>query len=96
MAFMYILQCRDGSYYTGSTKKDVHVRVMEHNTRQGCEYTVKRLPAKLVYFEQFGFVRDAYEREQQIKGWSRKKKEALIKGDIKELIRLANCKKEDK
>ena len=49
----------------------------------------KRLPARLVYFEEFQNIKDAFSREKQVQGWTRKKKEALIKGDINKLIDLA-------
>ena len=76
-AYMYILQCRDGSYYVGSTV-DLKRRVEQHKCGEGAEYTKHRLPVELVYYEECQSIETAFERERQIHGWSRKKKEALI------------------
>lgn len=75
--FVYILECSDGSYYTGSTN-NLERRLNEHQNSQGANYTKNRLPVKLVYFEEFERVEDAFHREKQIQGWSRRKKKALI------------------
>ena len=87
--YVYILLCADGSYYTGITN-NMDKRLEEHN--QGyittC-YTFPRRPLVLKYHEHFHDVNEAIRKEKQIKGWTRKKKEALIKGDFDELIRLA-------
>ena len=87
--FMYILQCADDSFYTGSTK-DLDLRLKQHQFGEGAVYTKKRLPVNLVYFEEFQTIKDAFLREKQIQGWSRNKKVALIKGDTKLLSSLAN------
>jgi putative endonuclease len=87
---MYILKCSDGSYYTGSTW-NLEKRLAEHQTGMGAKHTRKRLPVTLIYCEECERVEDAYQREKQIQGWSRKKKEALIKGDTNALHRLAEC-----
>jgi putative endonuclease len=79
VGFMYILKCSDDTYYTGSTK-DIVRRLWEHNNSLGANYTKKRLPVKLVYFEEYSRIDDAFYREKQIQGWSRQKKEALING----------------
>ncbi|WP_119327856.1 GIY-YIG nuclease family protein [Cysteiniphilum halobium] len=89
-AFVYILECSDGSYYTGSTK-NVELRLWEHQNGQGANHTRKRLPVKLVFVEQFDRIDEAYAREKQIQGWSRKKKEALIQGDYNQLHILSIC-----
>jgi len=86
--YMYILHCADGSYYTGSTK-NLEERIFQHQSGEGANHTKKRLPVKLLYFEEFERIDEAYYREKQIQGWSRKKKEALINGDVEELKRLA-------
>lgn len=78
---MYILECSDGSYYTGSTN-NLARRFIEHSTRVGANHTKKRLPVKLVYFEEYSRVEYAFYREKQLQGWSRKKKQALIFGDF--------------
>ena len=88
---MYILKCSDNSYYVGSTK-DIELRVKEHNEGRGAYYTSKRTPVELVYFEEFHRIDDAYYREQQVKGWSRKKKEALINGEFEALKRSSECR----
>ncbi len=90
---MYILVCVDGSYYTGSTK-DLKRRLWQHQNGLGANHTAKRLPVKLVYYEFYARVSDAFYREKQVQGWSRKKKQALIAGDLNELHRLAECQNE--
>ena len=90
---MYILKCSDGSYYTGSTKYLEH-RLAQHQTGEGANHTKYRLPVELVYFEEFPRVDEAFYREKQIQGWSRKKKEALILGLNEELKKLAECMNE--
>ena len=82
--YMYILKCKDNSFYVGSTN-NLRLRIEEHNIGEGCEYTRDRRPLQLVYYEECFNIKDAFIREQQIKGWSRKKKEALMKGDMKSL-----------
>jgi len=77
MAWMYILECADGSYYVGSTK-DLEYRLSEHQEGKGAKYTSRRLPVKLVYCEEYERVSDAYAREKQVQNWSRVKREALI------------------
>jgi putative endonuclease len=85
---MYILKCSDGTYYTGSTK-DLERRLWEHNNSLGANYTKKRLPVKLVYFEEYSRIDEAFYREKQIQGWSRKKKQALVNGENNMLPHLA-------
>jgi putative endonuclease len=86
--FMYILECTDGSYYTGSTK-DLERRLWEHHNMLGANYTKRRLPVKLVYYEEYLRIDEAFYREKQVQGWSRKKKEALINGKQELLPKLA-------
>lgn len=74
---MYILECVDGSYYVGSTN-DLDLRLQQHQSGEGANHTRKRLPVELIYYEEFGRIDEAFYREKQIQGWSRKKKEALI------------------
>jgi len=88
---MYILECADGSYYTGSTK-DLERRLSEHQNSQGANYTKNRLPVKLIYVEEFSRIDDAFYREKQVQGWSHKKKKALIEIDIDKLHKSAECK----
>jgi putative endonuclease len=82
---MYILECADGSYYTGNTW-DLARRLQEHQEGLGANHTAKRLPVKLMYCEFFERVEDAFYREKQIQGWSRRKKQALIEQNIDKLI----------
>jgi putative endonuclease len=85
---MYILECAAGSYYVGSTK-NLDRRISEHQEGLGARYTSRRLPVKLVYGEEYDRVADAYYREKQVQGWSRAKREALIKGEYETLPALA-------
>lgn len=87
--YMYILECSDKTYYTGSTKY-LEKRLEQHQSGEGANYTKKRLPVKLVYYETFTRIDWAFNREKQIQNWSRAKKEALISGDIDKLKRLSN------
>jgi putative endonuclease len=89
--YLYILECSDGSYYTGSTI-DIQKRILEHKVGRGANYTRKRLPIKLVYLEEFQRIDNAFYREKQIQGWSRLKKEALISQKYQELKNLSECK----
>ena len=88
MVWMYILQCSDGSYYVGSTT-DLEKRVREHDEGRGAKYTARRRPVKLVYAAEFASIAESYEREKQVQGWGRKKREALIRGDYDTLPELA-------
>jgi predicted GIY-YIG superfamily endonuclease len=88
-AFVYILRCGDGAYYVGTTDKPVEQRVAEHNLGHGNGWTARRRPVTAVYVQEFSSVRDAQEAEQKLKGWSRAKKEALIRGDFDALPSLA-------
>ena len=89
-AWTYIVVCSDGSYYTGSTT-GLERRVVDHNSGRYRGYTLSRLPVVLVWSQEFSDVRDAIALERQIKGWSRKKKEALIRGDFQLLHELAHA-----
>ncbi len=87
---MYILECADGSYYTGSTT-NLELRLQQHQSGEGANHTKKRLPVKLVYYEEFPRIDEAFYREKQVQGWSRKKKEALIRGETDKLPELAKA-----
>ena len=86
--YMYILKCADGSYYTGSTT-DLQRRLLQHQRGEGANYTKKHLPVELVYYEEYKQIDEAFYREKQVQGWTRKKKEALINGRMEELPQLA-------
>lgn len=86
--YVYILLCSDNSFYTGSTR-DLEGRIWEHQNGQGANYTKKRLPIKLVYCEEYDRIDEAFLREKQIQGWSRKKKLALMQEKFETLPELA-------
>ncbi|GAA4437302.1 hypothetical protein GCM10023091_16290 [Ravibacter arvi] len=77
--WIYILECADKSYYTGSTN-NLKLRLQQHENGAGANYTKKRLPVVLVYYEEYARIDDAFYREKQVQGWNRQKKEALISG----------------
>jgi len=77
--FTYILECSDGSYYTGVTT-DLKARVDRHNSGKGAKYTRARRPVALVYFEPYLDEKAARRRERELKGWRRDKKEQLVRG----------------
>jgi putative endonuclease len=88
-AYLYILRCVDGSYYTGTARSGLEQRVAEHNAGTYGGYTAQRRPVTLVFSQWFERITDAIAAERQVKGWSRAKKEALIRGDFRSLHRLA-------
>ena len=88
--YMYILLCANGSYYTGSTI-DLERRLEQHQNGEGANHTKKYLPVILVYYEEYSRIDQAFYREKQVQGWSRKKKEALIEGKIELLPELAKA-----
>ncbi len=92
--YMYILKCANNTYYTGSTK-DLERRIEEHQTGFGANYTKKHLPVELVYFEKFDRIDFAFIREKQVQNWSRKKKEALIKGEYELLKKFSSSKSDE-
>lgn len=93
MPYMYILECADGTYYTGSTK-DLEKRLWEHQNLQGANYTKKKHPVELIYYEEYSRIDEAFYREKQVQGWSHAKKKALIERNTQRLHFLAECKNE--
>ena len=87
--FVYMLRCADGSFYTGVTRRPLEERVSEHNSGALRGYTLSRRPVELVWCEAFRLASDAVAAERRIKGWSRRKKRALIDGDWLRLKRAA-------
>jgi predicted GIY-YIG superfamily endonuclease len=85
---VYILCCADESSYTGHTD-DLEKRLQVHASAPVGAYTSTRLSARLVWSQNFSTRAEALEAERQIKGWSRAKKEALIRSDWAEISRLA-------
>jgi putative endonuclease len=92
--WVYILKCNDDSYYTGHTD-NLEIRIAQHNEGKIDGYTATRLPVTLLFSEQFASRSEALEMEQRIKGWNRKKKEAMMRADWKEVSRLAKSKKNE-
>jgi putative endonuclease len=84
-AYLYILQCADGSYYTGTARAGLEQRVASHNAGTYGGYTARRRPVTLVFSQWFDRISDAIAAERQVKGWSRAKKEALIRGEFERL-----------
>ena len=85
----YMLRCVDSSYYVGHTD-ELDARVGAHQSGLIEGYTQKRRPVTLVWSQEFGDREEAFAAERQIKGWSRGKKEALIRGDWSAIQRLAS------
>ena len=88
-AYTYILECANGQYYVGSTN-DLERRLKEHQNGTGCGFTKAHLPVKLVYKEEYTTIEEAYQRERQLHGWSRKKKE--VHGIIRQVKKEKNEK----
>ena len=84
-AFVYILECADGTYYTGWTT-DVQTREKTHNSGNGAKYTRSRLPVRVIYYEQLEGKSAALKREAAIKKMTRKQKEELIMSTKKESL----------
>jgi predicted GIY-YIG superfamily endonuclease len=87
--WVYMLRCSDGSYYTGHTDS-LECRIAQHfsGAIPSC-YTFNRRPLVVVFSQEFPTREEALASEQQIKGWGRKKKEVMIRGDWAEVTRLA-------
>ena len=89
---VYIVLCNDNSFYIGVTN-NIERRIWEHNNDENKKcYTYKRRPVKLVYCEYCSDINSSINREKQIKGWSRKKKQALIEENFNNLIKLSKRK----
>jgi putative endonuclease len=94
-AHLYIVLCADGSYYIGTTRTSLEIRIAQHNAGTFPGYTFSRRPVELVYAQWFERITEAIESERQLKRWSRAKKQALIRGDFALLQRLAKRKSSD-
>lgn len=91
---VYILHCSDDSFYTGVTN-EIERRISEHNNgSKDLKYTYSRRPFELVFTRYFNSATKAIAFEKQVKGWTRKKKQALIRENWKKLKELAECKNE--
>jgi putative endonuclease len=89
MAWAYILECSDGTYYVGSTI-DLEARLWQHQNGEGAAYTRHRMPVRLVWSYSFDRVDEAYAAEKRIQGWSRAKRRALIEGRVEDLHWLSS------
>ncbi|MRK02435.1 GIY-YIG nuclease family protein [Aeromicrobium sp. S22] len=78
MPYTYLLLCADKTYYTGSTY-DLLTRLSQHRSGEGAEYTKRRLPVKLVYYEEHEQIAMAFWREKKIQGWTHGKKRMLLR-----------------
>lgn len=87
----YMLRCADGSYYVGHTD-ELERRIAAHVSGEIPGYTATRRPLVLIWSQEFASREEALASEMQIKGWSRAKKEALIRADWSEINRLGRGK----
>jgi putative endonuclease len=89
MAWAYMLECADGTYYVGSTV-DLERRVAQHDAGEGAAYTRGRRPVRLVWAAEFDRIDQAFWFEKQVQGWNRRKRRALIEGRWDALPELAS------
>ena len=90
-SFVYILKCSDDSFYTGITS-NLELRLIQHQKGlKGTSFTAKKLPVTLVYYQHFMIIEQAIAFEKQVKGWSRKKKSALINRHWDKLKEFSRC-----
>lgn len=92
--YVYILKCKNGQYYIGHTD-NIDQRMSQHHQGliEEC-YTLKRRPVELIFLQLFSTRDEAFHAERQIKGWSRKKKEALMQENWEEIKRLNDLQKQ--
>ena len=76
--FVYIVQCRDGTYYTGYTK-DLENRIALHKSGKGAKYVKYKLPAELVYAKEYRYYKNALNEEMRVKKLTREQKSKLVK-----------------
>jgi len=89
MAYVYILECSDGTYYVGSTTH-IEARLWQHqDSPNGAAYTRHRRPVHLVWCGEFATAAQAFAFEKQVQGWRRAKREALIRGEFDRLPGLS-------
>lgn len=87
--YVYIVECKDSSFYIGVTS-NLNKRLYEHNSGvHSSAYTYSRRPVVLKWFEQFTDPHQAFKVEKQLKGWSRRKKIALIEEDWERLVKYS-------
>jgi putative endonuclease len=97
MPWTYIVECRDGTFYVGSTVA-LERRISEHNLGFGAKYTrpSRRRPVRLVWSAEFNRMDEAFWYEKQIQGWGREKRIALIEGRLGLLTELAKNRQADR
>lgn len=88
-AYLYVVKCSDDSLYVGTTRTSLEMRIAQHNAGSFAGYTYSRRPVQLVFSEWFDQITDAIAAERKLKGWSRAKKLAFIRGDFAALEALA-------
>jgi putative endonuclease len=88
-AIVYMLRCADGAYYVGSTRASIEQRMAQHEAGYYGGFTAKRRPVVLVWHQEFQRITDAIAAERGLKGWSRAKKEELIRGDWEAIHELS-------
>ncbi|MGA2088049.1 MAG: GIY-YIG nuclease family protein [Stellaceae bacterium] len=88
--YVYMVRCADESYYIGSTRGTLELRIAQHNDGTFGGYTFYRRPVTLLFHQEFDRITDAIAVERQLKGRTRAKKEALIAGDLETLHELAH------
>jgi putative endonuclease len=88
-AYLYVVKCSDESLYVGTTRTSLEARIAQHNAGTFAGYTHSRRPVQLIFSEWFDHVTDAIAAERKLKGWSRVKKLAFIRGDFTKLQTLA-------
>ena len=86
--YVYILECSDGTYYVGSTT-NIEARVHQRQTGIGGDYTRRRRPVRLAFYQEMESIEAAYAMERRIHAWSHQKRQALIDGDFERLKALA-------
>jgi putative endonuclease len=91
-AYLYVVKCRDGSLYVGTTRASLEVRIAQHNDGTFAGYTQFRRPVELLFSEWFDRITDAIAAERKLKGWGRAKKLAFIRGDFASVKKLAKRK----
>ncbi len=95
LSHVYILRLQNDQLYVGATS-DLERRLSDHRAGCGCKTTSRPSVCELLYCETFPDFQAALGRERQLKGWSRAKKLALIRGDLKQLKKLARAHKKVK
>jgi putative endonuclease len=91
-AYLYVVKCSDGSFYVGTTRTSLDVRIAQHNAGTFPGYTQSRRPVELLFSEWFDRITDAIAAERKLKGWSRAKKLAFVRGDFASVKKLAKRK----